>query len=360
MGAARFILGRTGTGKTTQIVSQIAALCRADPLGPPIYWLLPKQATFQAERLLTCTLGGFARVRVVDFGKVGQAVLDGCGDVGVPEVTPAGRRMVIGHLLRANRGRLKYYNTSALRPGLAAELDATFEEFDRAGLDADGLDAVLNGLDSDDDSLRQKLADVHLLLTAYAAHIGQDRLDPQRRMDLVLDRVAGCPALAEATLFADDFYDFTGYERKLLSAVAAAVARTEIAVLLDPDDPAVSDPAVPPSELSVFHRTTRAYRSLLKAMRDASVPVEPALTLRGTMGRTDALAAVERGLFTPATAAAGVELFDAPDPRAEVDAVAPADPRRHSRRLDPIPPGGRARTVAGGLPRVGRCQLRRT
>ncbi len=144
MGTVRFILGRAATGKTHHLVGQITALCRADPLGPPVYWLVPKQATFQAERLLTCTLGGFARVRVVDFGRLGQAVLDTCGDVGIPEVTPAGRRMVIGHLLRANRRRLKYYNHSAHRPGLAAELDATFAEFERAGLDAAALDAVVD------------------------------------------------------------------------------------------------------------------------------------------------------------------------------------------------------------------------
>ena len=320
MGTVRFILGRAATGKTGHVVDAIAALCRADPLGPPVYWLLPKQATFQAERRLTCTLGGFARVHVVDFGKLGQAVLDSCGDVGLPEVTPAGRRMVIGHLLRANRDRLKYYAAAAHRPGLAAELDATFAEFERAGLDAGTLDALVQTIDPAADpaadGLRSKLADVHLLLAAYAAYV-REKLDPQKRLDLILGRVAGCPALPAATLFVDDFYDFTAYERKLLAAVAASVRRTEIAMLVDPDD------LNPRSDLSVFHRTTRAYRSLGRALAERNVPAAPPLLLRGTRGRTPGLAAVEAGLFTPAAAGdAAVEFFDAPDARAEVDAVA--------------------------------------
>ncbi len=322
MSAVRFILGRAGTGKTTHVVEQIAALCRADPLGPPIYWLLPKQATFQAERLLTVRLDGFARVHVVDFGKLGQAVLDSCGDVGMPEVTPAGRRMVIGHLLRQNQKRLSYYGHSAHRAGLTQELDATFAEFERASLDPEHLRRLIDTLDPADDpaadSLRQKLNDVHLLLSSYTAFIGTDRLDPARRLDLVLRRVNQCKALRDATLFVDDFYDFTAYERRLLSAVAGIVGRTEVAMLLDPDDPATAD-------LAVFHRPQRAYRALLKAMGE--LPVEPPLILRGTRGRTPELAELERALFSgrgPAcpSGAPSIDLFEAPDVRAEVDAVA--------------------------------------
>jgi ATP-dependent helicase/nuclease subunit B len=352
MASVRFILGRAGSGKTRHLVEQITALCRRDPLGPPIYWLLPKQATFQAERLLTVALGGFARVRVIDFGQLGQTVLDACGDVGMPEVTPPGRRMVIGHLLRSLRGRLTYYNHAAHRPGLAAELDATFAEFERAGLDHPALTALIDTLDPADDpaagGLRQKLSDVALLLAAYNAHVGTEKLDPKRRLDLVLKEVANCRALAGATLFVDGFYDVTAYERKLLAAVAAVVDRAEIALLLDPDDPAASDFDLPPSDLSVFHRTLRAYRGLRVAMRERGLSIEPPLILRGMHGRTANLTELERGLFAPDRLAGGparrvprgrgdiddrgpqagrlnggaIDFFDAPDARAEVDAVA--------------------------------------
>jgi ATP-dependent helicase/nuclease subunit B len=329
MGAVQFILGRAGTGKTTLLVDHIADQCRRDPLGPPIYWLLPKQATFDAERLLTAKLGGFARVHVVDFHRLGQAVLTSCGDIGMPEVTPAGRRMVIGLLLRRNRDRLTYYKASAHRSGLTAELDATFGEFERAGLDPEGLALVVDTLDPADDpaatALRQKLTDVRLLLGQYVDYVGQDRLDPARRLKLVRDRIGQCPALADATLFVDDFYDFSTWERQLLSAVAARVERTELAMLLDPDDPATSDPHLAPSDLSTFHRPLRAYRGLLNAMK--GLTVEPAVTLRAVHTRPPGLVNLERGLFdlrspAPTCGASTVDLFDTPDVRAEVDAVA--------------------------------------
>ena len=246
MAAVQFILGRAGTGKTRHCVDRIAALVKDDPVaGPPVYWLVPKQATFQNQRLLTATLGGFSRVRVVSFETLGAEILAACGDVDVPEVTPTGRRLVIGHLLRTLGSELKYYGPSARQPGLAREVDAAFAEFDRAGVDAERLGELVDGFDAADpayDAVRQKLADVRLLLSAYDRYIGTHRLDPGRRLRRILGKVDRCPTLAGATLLVDDFHDFTTPERHLLVGVAAVVRETDVCLLLDPDDPAVADP----------------------------------------------------------------------------------------------------------------------
>jgi ATP-dependent helicase/nuclease subunit B len=328
--AIRFILGRAGTGKTRHCFERITAMLREAPLGPRIYWLLPKQATFEAERDLTCRLGGFTRVHVVSFDQLGKEILADCGDVGIPQVTPMGRRMVVGHLLRKHQDNLRFYRASARRPGLAAELDSTFGEFERAGLDTPALDDLLHQIEPPNDpgsSLGDKLHDVQLLFNAYHAYIGQDRLDPQQRLDLVLQRVTECAPLKEATLFVDDFYDFTGYEQKLLVAVARTCRLTEIALLADPDSPVVRNPHALPDDLSVFHRTERTYRSLYWALHEAKVPIDPPMLLRepkrfGAPGLVD----LERNLFGESFSnhqfTSDIEFLDAPDARTEVDAAA--------------------------------------
>src|SRR5437773_2717739 len=80
-----------------------------DPLGPPIYWIVPKQATFQAERELTCASGldGFCRVRIASFEQLGEDILADCGGGAIPQVTAAGRQMVLGHLLRTHADNLQ-------------------------------------------------------------------------------------------------------------------------------------------------------------------------------------------------------------------------------------------------------------
>jgi len=147
--AVQFVIGRAGSGKTFRCFNDIVGAMRADPLGPPIYWVLPKQATFSAERELTCGsgLGGFCRAHVVSFDQLGREVLARSGGAVVPEVTPLGRQMILGHLLRRLQPRLRFFASSARQPGLAAELDATFAEFERSGKTAADLAALVAGLE---------------------------------------------------------------------------------------------------------------------------------------------------------------------------------------------------------------------
>ena len=126
--AIQFVIGRAGSGKTHRCFSEIVAEMSRDPLGAPIYWIVPKQATFMAERQLTCGSGlkGFCRAKVVSFELLGEEILNDCGGAAIPQVTSAGRQMLIGHLLRTNEPKLEFFNAVARRAGLAAELDATF------------------------------------------------------------------------------------------------------------------------------------------------------------------------------------------------------------------------------------------
>ena len=50
--SVRFVLGPAGAGKTHLCVRELAAACDAEPLGPPLLFLLPQQATFIHEQRL--------------------------------------------------------------------------------------------------------------------------------------------------------------------------------------------------------------------------------------------------------------------------------------------------------------------
>src|SRR4051812_14646264 len=121
--SVRFLIGRAGTGKTRYCFEQIVERCAAGPFGSPVYWLLPKQATFTAERELTCSSdlpGGYARARVVSFQQLAGEILAECGGVAIPEIDSVGRRMIVGHLLRKHREQLRFFKSVAHQVGLAA------------------------------------------------------------------------------------------------------------------------------------------------------------------------------------------------------------------------------------------------
>jgi ATP-dependent helicase/nuclease subunit B len=334
----RFVFGRAGTGKTHSCVSEIVRRLQDQPVGGPIYWLLPRQATFEAERLITCWPGlqGYCRLRVLSFEQLGKDVLCECGGAAIPEITSLGRHMILGHLLRCHRDELRFFHRVAGQPGLAARFDLTLSELECCGKTPEDVQALLGQLseapaDVDWRPLADKLHDVHLIYQAYCRYLGQERLDPHRRMEQVLQCIQDSRALRGSTVLVDGFMEFDPTQRRMLAAIAAIAAEVRI-TLLSSGVPAggASGGLV---DLGLWQRTQQTYQRLVKGLQERQVAIEAPLVLSETRRfASPALAAIERHAFEDASAvhagAEGVVLLEAPDHRSEVDAAA-----RHIRRL---------------------------
>jgi ATP-dependent helicase/nuclease subunit B len=335
--AVTFVIGRAGTGKTTRCFRRIVEATRADPFGPATLWIVPKQATFMAERQLACEsgLGAFCRARVLSFDQLATEALADCGGCAGTQVTPLGRQMILGHLLRRLQPRLRYYRSSARQAGLAAEVDATFGEIERAGTRSGGMAVVLDELEQSNPAaadglpLLEKLRDLKLVYDAYQSFLGQGRLDPQRRQTRVLDLLRDWPLLRGATVYVDGFLDFSDDERRTLGQLARTCRDVEVTLTIDPDSPTVRNPHHIPDDHSLFRRTEQAYRRLWFAFEEDGVVVNDTIVLAEAhrFAPPGALRAVERALSgeggTKSQAAgAGVDFVVAPDRAAEVEAVA--------------------------------------
>src|SRR2546421_7176555 len=224
----RFIIGRGGTGKSLHCFRSIVSMLKERPLGEEILFLLPRQATFNAQRLLACggELNGFCGVRVESFDELAAELMAECGGKAIPQVSALGREMILGHLLRKNKDRLEYFSKVAMYPSLAARLEGALSEFDRCGTEPEKLaeaagkisdDAEVAAIDSQ--VLSAKLHDLQLLYQAYCDYLGQERLDPKRRMEHLLKCIDSSSRVKRATIFVDEFLELTDLERRMLGRV---------------------------------------------------------------------------------------------------------------------------------------------
>lgn len=333
----RFVIGRSGSGKTAHCVGRIAEACRAEPLGRPILWIVPKQATFQAERQLACSAGlrGFCRARVQSFDQLARDVLAECGGVAIPEINPLGRQVILGHLLRKHESKLRYFGSVARQAGLIGRLEATLAELERGGKSAGDLTALIAelernpGEDLQTQSLRLKLHDLRLIAGEYEAFLGQERLDPHRRLQQVLRSIAQCDSLRGSSIYVDGFFEYDQDERLTLRALAKTSSEMEITLTADPDSPAIADPHHLPDEMDLFHQTLDAYRRLYFCFKEDDLLIAPPVLLRQVRRfESPELAGLESHWMktppadAPAAAPGGLELIQAPHRRAEAEAAA--------------------------------------
>jgi len=333
--AVRFILGRAGTGKTQWCFDRIVQAIRNQPLGPAIYWIVPRQATFLAQRQLACAggLGGYFRARILDFPDLATEILAECGGSALPEITDRGRRMILGHLLRELQDQLQFFSSVAHQPGVAAELDGTFSEMERSGQEAAGIERQLGQTSASlNPALRAKIHDLSLIYSRYTQFLGQDRLDPNRRLTEALAAIDRCRSLRDCDVLVDSFYDFTGSERRAIASLAKVCRSVSVTLTIDPQDPCIANPHHIPADTSLFHRGQQAYRRLWFTLQENGIAVEsPVLLTETRRFQSDQLIRLERAFHSSSDSAGArksdgnppaIQLIEAPDRRAEVDAAA--------------------------------------
>ena len=106
---ARFLLGPAGTGKTFQCLAEIRQALLAEPDGPPLLLLAPKQATFQLERQLLAdpAMPGYTRLQILSFERLADFVLEQLRRPAPPLLSEEGRTMVLRALLARRRKELQ-------------------------------------------------------------------------------------------------------------------------------------------------------------------------------------------------------------------------------------------------------------
>ena len=117
----RFVIGRSGTGKTTLFLDEIRDRLEEQPDGPPVLYIVPEQMTFQSEYRLINTPGvaGMIRTQVYSFTRLAWRILQETGGASRTHVSSSGLSMLIRKIIEDNKEDLKLFRRGRrIRPDL--------------------------------------------------------------------------------------------------------------------------------------------------------------------------------------------------------------------------------------------------
>jgi ATP-dependent helicase/nuclease subunit B len=329
--AVQFILGRSGTGKTSYCIKAIADALAAGADNQPLILLVPEQATYQAERAILSDkkVTGYNRLHVLSFARL-QFLLSG-KNTAKPAVTRIGQQMIIQRILRDNKSKLKVFGTSAVFPGLGRQMAETVAELHQYAKTPEDIEQLLGQLQKDErNSLAAlKFADIAFVLQAYLKFIEGNFLDPDVQLTRSC-RVAAASTLTKgAKLWVDGFAGFTTSELVILTELLKAAADAQIALCLDPSNIDLTNPdTVKLETVSMFSPTERTYAELVGRIKKNKLRLARPIILKDGVRFSDSreLTHIERDIFkfepSKIPAANGVRIISAPNVRAEVQFVA--------------------------------------
>ncbi len=191
--AVQFILGRSGTGKTSYCINAIANELLDAGSKASLILLVPEQATYQAERAILADkgIGGYNRLNVLSFDRLQFWLLG--KNTARPALSRVGQQMIIQRILRDNGDKLKIFGPSANWPGLGRQIARTIIELHQYAKTPDDIQHLLDDLGKKERSNLSalKFTDIGLVLQEYLKFIEGRFIDPDIQLTRACRAVPG-------------------------------------------------------------------------------------------------------------------------------------------------------------------------
>lgn len=166
----KFLIGPAGSGKTTHCVNSAMSIIGDCPKGPPLIFLLPRQATFQIEQIVYSGIAvGSTRLQVVSFERACQFLYKHLGRQIPRTLSQESSAMLLQVILNRYGESLKFYPRQCMDTELANQLLETLVGLRQQKVSVESLNKVIRELDADSSKKRlsNKLRDIILLYEKY-------------------------------------------------------------------------------------------------------------------------------------------------------------------------------------------------
>lgn len=226
----QFILGKSGSGKTTFINNKISELVNS---GENVILLVPDQSSFETEKTFLDLLGAkkSKKVKIFGFSRLCRYVFE--KTLSLPKnVIDNGTRAVIMSLaleqLTEKLTLLKNKNNKSM----VQIMLQTLSDCKKNNISPE---ALLNASKAvKDKTLKAKLYETSLILSTFDAIVSQSYIDPLDDLTRLFNILSENKMFENYVLFVDSFSGFTSQQLKVLRVLLSQCKSVYVSLTLDP------------------------------------------------------------------------------------------------------------------------------
>lgn len=277
--SVRFVLGRSGSGKSAFMMDEIIGKMKEDPWGRPIFYIVPDQMSFLTEYEFASRteIRGMVRTQIYSFTRLAWRVLQETGGANRIHIHSTGIAMLIRKIINENREKLKIFRKNADKFGFIRQMENLLTEFKRY-LIAPGELADVGGSGDLGQNLLDKLHDLHIIYREFTEVLKNKYTAADDYLTLLSENIKDSEILRDSEVYLDGFYRFTPQEYAVIEQLMKHCARVTVALTLDrPCRDRI------PDELDLFRMTGETYGTLYEMAAVNGVPVEDDLVFGETL-----------------------------------------------------------------------------
>ena len=208
----RYILGGSGTGKTTKCLDEIFQL--AQNAQQKLYYIVPEQYSLEAEKKLVARFPGKSTVKaqVLSFERLAFHVLSETGTKQGDVLDHMGKNMIVRKLLNDVKPKLKYYRNAAISPGLVKNISGSIKEFYQYKVKLEDIQVPENVTIGQ----TYKFEDIKLIYNEYKNFVENDFISADTTLDILSDNIEKSGLVNRSVIWIDNFSGFTPQEYNVI------------------------------------------------------------------------------------------------------------------------------------------------
>ncbi len=225
----RFILGKSGTGKTTYIYNQIKELVNKG--NDKILMLIPDQSSFETEKAFLEILGAkkSKNVKVFGFSRLCRYVFEQTQNLSNNVIDEGTRAVIMNIALEQLTEKLKLLKNTKSLTNIMLQ---TLSDCKKNNISTTLLYETSHKVK--DETLKAKLYETALVLDTYEAIVSQSYIDPLDDLTRLFNILSENNLFEDYYLYIDSFSGFTAQQLKVVRLLLNQCSEVNVSLTLDP------------------------------------------------------------------------------------------------------------------------------
>ena len=223
----RFIIGRSGTGKTSFCFQEIAGLVSNKN---KIYIITPEQFSFTAEQNLMNAVESKAVINaeVLTFERMAYRVLSEVGGILKTNLSKSGRAMLLFEILDEHKNELKYLGKTQKNLDVISRI---ITELKKHNINSNILEQTK--LKIEDKRLEYKVNDINILFNDFERTIKDNFIDENDLLTILFENIDKVDIFNNTIIYIDEFAGFTKQEYLIIEKLLKIAKDINISISTD-------------------------------------------------------------------------------------------------------------------------------
>ncbi len=229
--AYQFVLGTTGTGKTTYVFDRIEErMAQTDMME---LYIVPEQYTLQAQEEYLEKSGkrGLIQMEVISFNRLIYRFYDHLALINHQSISDNGKSLLIRRIIENHLEEFVWIKRHRKRQSFMDELATIISECYQYTLDEDRLKEFAEKVD--DQLLKDKLKDLSRLLAYYKDAMKETYISGHDAFMRLIETIPTIDDLNGANITIDAFYGFTPIQYQMIEALMSTAGSMTFSLSID-------------------------------------------------------------------------------------------------------------------------------